>query len=277
MGRSRTTWGSLDTRTANDISLKAMEKLRQLNKANDIIGSYVFTILEQHSTLILYPFTNTDIWGFMTTYESRVFSCINTSISLEQQVFVAAHELYHIWFNGVEELVKAQEDSTKAETSLPLNEQKANRFAAEFLVPESLLKMEISAIKIDAQSIGIKEIVRLANSFTVPYRMMVKRLNEINLITRTAADVLLNNSPTTIDQWRVRLGYEPYKPTRSMRMGDLPDLAMEAFEQGLISEDRLEYLIELAGLEVEQVGISLTAEQPLFQGDDSHKGEEQGS
>lgn len=49
---------------------------------------------------------------------------------------IAAHELYHIWFDEKAEIVPAD---IIEESASDRNELKANRFAAEFLVDKDLL------------------------------------------------------------------------------------------------------------------------------------------
>jgi len=254
----------LDAKIARDISLSATQKLMECNKASDIIGTYIVTILEQHSNVLLFPFSRTDIWGFVGKYENKVFSCINTSIPLEEQVFVAAHELYHIWFNGHEELILSKDIEGTEISGTQLNEQKANRFAAEFLVQATLLKAEITMFSIKPEKIGIKTVLQLANSFTVPYRSMVKRLFEIEIITRKQAIELLGQPEQFIDHWRQRLGYGLPHPTKKKKLGNLLDLAMQAFESDLITRDKLDYLLEMVGIEPNQLGLSADVKQYLF-------------
>ena len=45
----------------------------------------------------------------------------------------------------------------------------------EFLVNEELLRQEMKVFDIDKDGLSTKEIVKLANLFTVPYKTMVKR------------------------------------------------------------------------------------------------------
>jgi len=89
-------------------------------------------------------------------------------------VFAAAHELYHIWY---EQNSDALPVDLLNEQDKKTGEKKANRFAAEFLIDEVLLKQEIELYKI--KKFTIKSILQLAELFTVPYRTMVKRLKEI--------------------------------------------------------------------------------------------------
>lgn len=254
----------LQAKIVRDISLNATKKLMECNKASDIIGDYIFTILEQHSNVLLFPFSRTDIWGFVGKYENKVFSCINTSIPLEEQVFVAAHELYHIWFNGQEELILSKDIEGTETNGTPLNEQMANRFAAEFLVQATLLQAEITMFSIKPEKIGIKAVLQLANSFTVPYRSIVKRLFETEIITRKQAIELLEQPEQFIDHWRLRLGYGLPCPTKKKKLGNLLDLAMQAFEIDLITRDKLDHLLEFVGIKPNQLGLPVDTEQYLF-------------
>ena len=54
----------------------------------------------------------------------------------------------------------------------------------EFLVNEELLRQEMKVFDIDKDGLSTKEIVKLANLFTVPYKTKVKRLNETNIHSR---------------------------------------------------------------------------------------------
>ena len=54
----------------------------------------------------------------------------------------------------------------------------------EFLVNEELLRQEMKVFDIDKDGLSTKEIVKLANLFTVPYKTMVKRLYETNILSR---------------------------------------------------------------------------------------------
>lgn len=256
--------GSLDKATETALSMLALQKSQEFCKTNDIIGTYIFTILEMQSTMILFPFTKTDIWGFIGMYGDRKFCCINTSICLEQQVFVAAHELYHLWFNGSEELITAVDDPDTVPAELSINERKANRFAAEFLVPESLLKAEIIALHLVVNALEAKDIIRLANSFTVPFRTMTKRLYETHLLSKKDTLTFLSMTHEDINRWRIRLGYGPQEATKRIRMGNLVDLSMDAYTRNLITSDKLEYLLELAGVDAHQMGISESIGGELF-------------
>ena len=88
-----------------EIKKYAVGKLGECRKGNDIIGNQIFSILSLYARVIYYPLGKDAPWGFTRISGSRndaalekPFVAINTSIPLDFQVFAAAHELYHIWY-----------------------------------------------------------------------------------------------------------------------------------------------------------------------------------
>ena len=177
----------------NEIKEFAREKLGNCRKSNDIIGTQIFSILSLHARVIYYPLGKEAPWGFTRISGSRndalldkPFVAINSSIPVDCQVFAAAHELYHIWYEQNPDVLPSD---LLSEQNQEVSEKRANRFAAEFLVDEQLLRQEIDIYKIKRYS--IKSVLQLASIFSVPYRTMVKRLYEISVISNSDADSLL--------------------------------------------------------------------------------------
>lgn len=88
-----------------EVKSQARERLGVCRKSNDIIGSQIFSILGLYARVIYYPLGKNAPWGFTRISGSRddaslekPFVAINTSIPIDCQVFAAAHELYHIWY-----------------------------------------------------------------------------------------------------------------------------------------------------------------------------------
>ncbi len=182
MHSSGRTMAQLTEKTIAEITRQAEGKLGEYGKLYDILADYVFTILELNAHVLMYPLDDICIWGFFEKFRNKYFVCINSSLEIEKQVFTAAHELYHLWFSDGSELITAETVDAPIEKSIPESEQKANRFAAEFLMPEALLRKEIKNFSINARAITVKEILMLSNSFLVPYRAMVKRLYEVDIL-----------------------------------------------------------------------------------------------
>ena len=247
----------LDDKGIQKAKTLARDKLVEYHKLNDVIGAQVFSILEKVSKVLYYPLDDQQIWGFSETIGGKSFVCINTSIRYEKQVFAAAHELYHLWFgNSGEIMISKDEIEPDAEEQV---EQLANRFAAEFLVDEQLLRQEMCLFEIDTCDISVKEVVRLANHFVVPYHTMVKRLHEIGACSQEQYEELYSSTDDQADIWRNRLGIS--LPVRKEKIGlsDLVDSAMGLYDRQLIAYEKLEYLLSLAGLSPGEMGVDKKA------------------
>ena len=111
------------------------EKLIEYPKLNDVIGGQIFNILELENKVLYYPIEDEEVWGFSEKIKGKSFVWINTAIAYETQVFAAAHELYHLWFeNDGEVILKKDIEEMNNCVSISESELKANRFAAEFLI-----------------------------------------------------------------------------------------------------------------------------------------------
>ena len=235
----------------------AKEKLGLCSKTNDIIGTQIFSILSMYARVIYYPLGQDAPWGFTRISGSRddtalekPFVAINSSISIDCQVFAAAHELYHIWFEQNPDILPAD---LLNEQNKKVNEKKANRFAAEFLVNEQLLRQEIELYQI--QEITIKNILQLAALFTVPYRTMVKRLYEIGQITRGQQQIFLKETEEDIEIYSKKYAIPRQTADERVTMDNLVELAAEAYDKGCITYEKLEYLLEFSNLLPADLGI----------------------
>lgn len=246
----------LDSKTIDEIKAKARKKLNEYSKLNDVIGGQIFNILELENKVLYYPIEDEKVWGFSEKIKGKSFVWINTAIAYDKQVFAAAHELYHLWFeNDGEVILKTDIEEMNNSVSISENELKANRFAAEFLINEELLLQEMRTYSVDKSKIDIKDIIKVSNLFIIPYKTMVKRLYEIKLINRKRYIELMELPNEEIEIWRNRLGLS--LPTRDNKIGlsNLVDKAMELYEEKKITREKLEYLLNLAGLDLEEMGI----------------------
>lgn len=231
----------------------ARKKLVEYCKLNDIIGAGIFSILEKDNKVLYYPLEDQKVWGFSELIRGKSFICINTSLPYDKQVFTAAHELYHVWFGNSGEVMTSEDTQ---EPDIPDDiELFANRFAAEFLVNEELLRQEIRVFNIDEECIDIKDIVRLATMFVVPYRTMVRRLRETGILTGKKYEKYASCTERQAEQWRMRLGLSI--PTRENKIGlsTLVDQAMSLYEKNLITYERLAYLLAFSKLTPDDMGV----------------------
>lgn len=253
----------------SEIKEQAASKLGVCKKQNDIIGQQIFSILSLYARVIYYPLGEKAVWGFtriIGTSEKesagRPFVAINSSIPVDCQVFAAAHELYHIWYDEKAEIVPANiiDESDR-------NELKANRFAAEFLVDEDLLLRELNMYSISRDSITIKDILRLSELFTVPYRTMAKRLYETGVYDKKNRDLFLSKTEEEVLAARKRFAIPVPQSDSRIAIDTLNDLAVNAYEKQLISYEKLAYLLSISELTPADIGV-YEPKKSLFPSDD---------
>ncbi|MDO4276995.1 MAG: ImmA/IrrE family metallo-endopeptidase [Eubacteriales bacterium] len=241
----------------NEIKSHAKEKLGLCRKGNDIIGTQIFSILGLYARVIYYPLGKDAPWGFTRISGTKndaslekPFVALNSSIPLDYQVFAAAHELYHIWYEQTPDMLPSD---LLNEQDKKTSEKKANRFAAEFLVDEILLKQEIELHKI--KEFTIKSILQLSELFTVPYRTMVKRLGEIESIEDSDVNKFLAQPEDSIEKYKKRYSIVTQKSDNRIVIDNLVELAVKAYEVGYITFEKLEYLLGISKLIPADLGI----------------------
>ena len=105
------------------------------------------------------------------------------------------------------------------------------------------------------QKYTIKSILQLAALFSVPYRTMVKRLFEISVISGSEADKFLSETEAAIEQYKKRYSIPIVNADERIAIDNLVELTVNAYEKGLISFEKLEYLLEMSKLTPEDLGI----------------------
>lgn len=247
-----------------DVQRQARAKLGECRKSQDVIGTQIFSILSLHARVFYYPLGKLGPWGitYMWGIDSDVhaekpFVAINTSITVDAQVFAAAHELYHIWYDKKAEAIPTsilgETDEQGAE--LDISELKANRFAAEFLVDEEILRQEMRIYSITPRKISVKDILQLAALFTVPYKTMVKRLLEIDAIKEDERELYLTKTESSIEQLRRRYSFTIPEIDNKIAIDNLVELAVAIYEKKRISYEKLQYLLSMSNLEPSDIGI----------------------
>lgn len=247
----------LNEAEVNEIRNLAKEKLGLCRKGNDIMGTQIFSILSLYARVICYPLGKDAPWGFTRISGSKndaslkkPFVALNSSIPVDCQVFAAAHELYHIWYEQKPDILPSDllDEKEKGES-----EKRANRFAAEFLVDGLLLQQEIELY--DIKKFNIKRILHLAELFMVPYRTMVKRLGEIGAIEAAELNGFLSETEDSVEKYRKRYSIPSQKADERVVMDNLVELAVTAYEAGYITYEKLEYLLRICRLEPKDLGI----------------------
>ncbi len=263
----------LAPKTCLELEEQALGKVAALYKSTRIIKDEVFKILADNSILLQYPIEDDEICGFVCCKKERIFSYVNSYIPYEKQVFAAAHELYHIWFDKdiltTGELLSSDVIDLALDKGLSEREARANRFAAILLVPEQVLKNELAYMGIESgDKIELGYIIKLMDQFKVPYKTMVRRLYEIAFIDYEMCLNLIQipdrDESTGIRalQKRMQLGEDLNNRTKEIRFSGLIHNAILAYENGKSTEEKLIYLLSLVRMKPEEFGIKLENNRP---------------
>ena len=258
-----------DPKVLKELETQSRGKLAELNKLGRVIGEEIFKVLEQAALLILYPINDDELCGFVCKKDDRIFAFVNSAIPLEKQIFAAAHELYHIWYDESALVTGEMVKSDTLEIDLNGIETKANRFAAMFLVQKQLIREELSNLSIDkSEQLDVSHIVRLMDVFGVPYKTIVRRLFEIAFIDRRRCEELLGipdrdeTAGVRLIQKRLQIGERWQQRTRTIRFASLINYALSAYEKGSITFERLRYLLAMARKTPQEFGIAIEPTGP---------------
>lgn len=178
--------------------------------------------------------------------ESLVFIGLNTADYFDKQIFAIAHELYHFFSKAGSHL--SRQDGQENDVV----EAKANRFAAEFLLPEDVLRrrvfQEFKSYSLEEvqTKVLLRFIARLHCTWWLPYRSLVKRLWEIQAITERQYQELYQIDERNLEGEYGRIGRSTQSDafiklnTATKTIGSSPraiETILRNFEDNLIDED----------------------------------------
>lgn len=217
---------------------------------NEIIRDDVFSILQAcNCTVLYYPLPNEAEDGCAGCHLEKPvngrmeqFVFINTTNTRERQAFSAAHELGHIW--NVDKQIRDLFPDIDIDS-----EKVINRFAAELLMPEVLFRKEtrmyLKKVGYTDQGMEESEVVKmmayLMNYFFVPFKSVLLRFNELNILGESHNEILLKYKT------REYLG-EIFKAEQYTRLGiinnlksldNLQEYLLEAEEEEAINQNKI--------------------------------------
>ena len=194
--------------------------------------------------------------------DQLVFIGLNTADYFDKQIFAIAHELYHFYNKTDSHLSRAGQDGDRIE-------RMADRFAAEFLLPEQALKRPVlrefdllSFTDMPTRSL-LRFIARLQCTWWLPYRSVVKRLKEINAISDQQLDELYLVDERDKDGEYARIGsaIDPVvfamlnTATNAVRVSPKDiEVVLRNFQDNIIDEDTFIDILALFGKKPEDYG-----------------------
>ncbi|HHY06206.1 MAG TPA: ImmA/IrrE family metallo-endopeptidase [Clostridia bacterium] len=220
--------------------------------------SDIFDILSEVAFLIRMPLKTTEVSGFSTYFEQRFVVFLNSSFTLGHERFSGAHELYHFIYNP---------DILKKEKLLLNNIQsteddKANIFAAEFLMPADYVKeVFYKIVNVEPDNVLPRHVVRMNNNFKVSYKAMLKRLVQLKLCSVDKYEELCEIcSLANADKLQALTQKEGYDislitPAKEVYIPqEYIEFVKSNYEHKKISFNNMKNCLEFLGLTAEQFG-----------------------
>lgn len=260
------------------------------------IAKDIFMLLEKKGIILCqYPFQteekshmDANITWFETEYGAITFIGLNTSLYFDEQIFALAHELYHF----ITKTGKAYEAEEEEEDKL--TEKKADRFAAELLLPDDILRSRVvsqfksSDLSLVTELQLLRFIARLQGEWWLPYRSIVFRIWEEGYIGQDMFDVLFRidarDPGSKYGRIFSNMAQDCYRilneKTRCIEISShIMEIFIQNYEDGNITDDDFVELLRLFGKSPEDFGfeICVNAEdveelQELFEGGDMDEG-----
>ena len=178
---------------------------------SNIIQDDIFHIIEnyvlQHGMrleIFRYPLGDADFCACTFLRAGRVFVVLNSAMPLSKQIFAAAHEFYHL-YNYFEDYdptyqqhASILDSATMDEETTKLEDMEANAFAGLILAPTRSIHEQMSIYQIYRDSIGLQDILMLMEIYAIPYKAMVLRLFEDEIIDEEKAREMFQKSEKEI-------------------------------------------------------------------------------
>ena len=243
------------------------------------IANDIFTILDRLDIMLLeYPIESEgDRPAFSAAImyseegdKKLTFIGLNTADFYDKQIFAIAHELYHYYTKSGSHLSRPEDEESS------LIEVKANRFAAEFLLPETVLEsivldeFKTSTLEKVQHKTLLRFIARLHCTWWLPYRSLVKRLHEIGAISAEQYAELYSVDERDLQGEYGKIGQAINKevflklnqPTKNI--GTSPneiEIIIRNFDDNLIDEDKFAETLSLFNRTPDEFGYEIKVSQ----------------
>ena len=172
---------------------------------HNIIQDDIFTVIENYADSkemplewIRIPVKDDELCACTFIRGGRIFVMLNSALPMSKQIFAAAHELYHISCYLEEdntELIRKGSilNSHTIDTGTTEEEEmEANAFAGALLAPIDDIDQQIRIFRINRFNIRMDDILTLMDIFAIPYKAMVLRQLEEEIISGEKATELIN-------------------------------------------------------------------------------------
>lgn len=163
--------------------LKKLAKEKRSDYGIAPISTDIFRYISEKESSVFFEyetFDNKDLDALIylpNPKQDITFIILNSSQPLMNQIFATAHEYYH-YIKDLD-LIRLSPRVCSLSDLKEKNEQKASRFAAEFLLPEEALKTQVNLLldhvkKNDFKNADFKDTIVLCCSLTIHYGIPLK-------------------------------------------------------------------------------------------------------
>jgi Zn-dependent peptidase ImmA (M78 family) len=265
----------------NEMQIQNIKKLaKELRQTLGFVGEApiandIFTILDNMNIRLLgYPIESSGekpafsaaLMFSKDGNEELVFIGLNTAIFFDKQIFAIAHEIYHYITKTATHLSRLDDDEYN------MLEFQANRFAAEFLLPESTLEsiildeFKISNLNHIQDKTLLRFIARLQCTWWLPYHSLLKRLREINAISDEQYKRLYSIDERNMDGEYSRIGKAINKEiftklntaTNSIEASPKDiEIIIRNFEDNIIDEDQFNNILNTFDKSPDEFGYEI--------------------
>lgn len=122
-----------------------------------------------------------ELAGMLLQREGQAIIGVNSSHHVHRQRFTIAHELGHFILHGgevhIDRSFKVSRRDNVSSMAVEPNEIEANRFAAELLMPYSIITRDLESLHIDIED--EQEVKLLASKYQVSVQAMTHRLTNL--------------------------------------------------------------------------------------------------
>lgn len=268
----------LDDRQIYEIKRLAVDTRHFLGVAHNVpIGNDIRLLLEKKDIILCeYPYPDvqgTHTYGNITWVKTEAgditFIGLNTSGYYDEQIFALAHELYH--YNT--RTGRAYTLDTDSEDKLL--EKKADRFAAELLLPRDALDDAVIAffdnsdVRKESDIRILRFVAKLQCDWWLPFQSIVNRLLEEDKIDKKQFDRLYDLDCRSEDgQYRRLLRSNDAeiaellnKKTKTVGIsGKVIETTINNYEDGYIDDDEFYKLMSLFGKKPQDYGFDFLVE-----------------
>ena len=159
----------------NSLALELRRKFNEDSYSPIDVFSLVNSLKSKNITLVKYPMKDR-ISGMCVKNNDIIVIAINSEMSYGRQRFSLAHELYHVFYDNINENIICQ---TISDNERPDNEKEADIFASYLLMPYDALYQYVLEHKIN----DLNDIIDLEQLYQISHSAMLYRLKNDNIIS----------------------------------------------------------------------------------------------